>query len=103
MSMATPRNDAIAPCNSPCTDGETRLVISDWDVGPASDQSELTRIAPRNIDVDQANPWIENPSAAKNSPVRRARRSPSQFTAGPTRPDITIEVIPTTASEIPTM
>src|SRR5882724_5736546 len=104
ISMAMPRSDAMAPCNSPCSEAETRRVISDCDVDPASDQSELTGIASRNIQVELAHPYIANPAAAKNNPVSSARRSPSQFTIGPTSPpDMMIEVIPTTASEMPTM
>ena len=29
INMAIPRSDAIAPCSSPCSEGDTRRVISD--------------------------------------------------------------------------
>ena len=45
--MARLRTEPMAPWSSPCSEGETRWVIIDWDAGPASAHRQLMGMARR--------------------------------------------------------
>src|SRR6266481_5328141 len=101
-TTALRRSDPRAPCSSPCSDGETRWVMSDCDGGVASAQSAFTGIATRKAQPAGAHPNMAKPSAPKNMPANNARRSPKRLTTGPTRSaEVSMEAMPTTASDVP--
>src|SRR4029077_3126586 len=110
--IASPRNELSAPCNSPCSDAETRCVIMDCDGGPASPHNAFTGIAARKIQQTGAKPKNAKPSAPKkNQTSPRAKKknpekapspTPTLFPPGPPNPAIVIiDAIPTTARERP--
>src|SRR6267143_1629552 len=74
----------------------------DCDGGPARDHKALTAIAAMNTQPTAAQPNRKNPVAPNTSPANNDRRSPNRLTAGPTRTaEVSIEVMPTTASDPP--
>ena len=93
----------LAPCSWPCSDSDTRWVISDWMVGIASPHSALGSIAATNSQPVGASPMQAMPSAPKHRPMIIVRRSPKRRTAGPVSvPWTSMSSAPTMASSRPT-
>src|SRR5215469_11313653 len=100
--IARPRSELRAPCNSPCSDGDTRRVIMDCEGAAASDHSAFTGMPTRKSHVVGARPNIRNPIAANPRPAKRDVRSPNLRTLQPTNtPDATTVATPTTARDAP--
>src|ERR1700739_640092 len=101
--MARPRNEPRGPCSAPCSDGETRRVMMDWEGAEASDHIAFTGIAARNIQPVEANPNMRKPMPALKRPINNEGRSPKRRTLQPTSsPEVMIVATPTRAGDSPT-